>query len=601
MDSIEQTLAVATGHHRAGRTAEAERLYRDVLDASPGHPDALHLLGVIALQAGRAEDAAAMIGQAVAGDDGSPLFHANLGHALHASGKTREAALSFARALTLLTNQGESWANVGALANLIRRYDDDTRRAAAAEVAARYGMGDVMRRHSLLFLLDGDVAHYRTLVQAVLDDPGRFSVPSIHYAYWGMAMRLFQGEARSGDVAGFTAGEYRRLHALLVEETARRYGLSARMRPAQPRATIAKVALVTNQMLGQGHQPTVDAFDYARRLQDDHGCAVVIVNPNAMAVEGENGFVPEYGYNVTEDYDGEQTIGAFGARVRMLSFPQRHFDEEKLHAIVDAIEGFDPDAIVAFGGSNLVADLFARTRPVVCLPTSSGVPASLARLILGYGPEDTAADWPADARARFRPFAFGWTLPEGGAPLVRGDFGLEEDGPVLAPVFAVVGNRLDQDATPAFLATVDSLLDRLPNARVAFAGTTEALPGRLAALRNANRVDPLGHVGDIRAFYRVVTAYLNPPRQGGGGSAACALAEGLPVVTLGGGDVAGVAGAGFTVADESAFLDRAAALAEDAAFRARQSEEAKARFAGAGDRARSAERLLAYALEAQRV
>ncbi|MGF7175185.1 glycosyltransferase [Azospirillum doebereinerae] len=595
MDMIEQTLAVATEHHRAGRTDEAERLYRDVLNASPGHPDALHLLGVIALQSGRSQDAAEMIGQAVAGDGGSALFQANLGHALHACGRTREAALSFARALTLLTNQGESWGNVGALANLIRRYDDDTRKAAAAEVDAHYSMGDVMRRHSLLFLLDGDIAHYRRLVQAVLDEPLRFSVPSLHYAYWGMAMRLFQGEARSGDIGGFTGGEYRRFYRLLVEETSRRYGIAVRLRRAQPRDAVRKVALVTNQMLGQGHQPTVDAFDYARRLQNDHGCEVVIVNPNAMAIAGENGFVPEYSYNVTEEYDGEQTIGAFGARVRMLSFPQKHFDEEKLHAIVDAVEGFDPDVILSFGASNVVADLFARTRPVVCLPTSSGLPPSLARLLLGYGPEDSAAGWPDDARERFRPFSFGWTLPEGGAPLLRGDFGLDDEG----PVFAVVGNRLDQEAGPEFLARIDALLDRLPSAHVAFAGATETLPERLKALRNAGRVDSLGHVDDIRAFYRVVTAYLNPQRQGGGGSAAFALAEGLPVVTFGGGDVAGVAGAAFTVADEAAFIERAATLAGDAAFRARQSDEAKARFAQTGDRARSAERLLAYALEAQ--
>lgn len=406
MDQIEQTLAVATEHHRAGRTAEAERLYRDVLDASPGHPDALHLLGVIALQSGRAEEAVDRIAQAVAGDDGSPLFHTNLGHALHACGRQREAALSFARALSLLTNEGEGWGNVGALANLIRRYDDDIRAEAAAEVDAHYTMGDVMRRQSLLFLLTGDIAYYRSLVNAVLADPQRFSVPSLHYAYWGIAMRLFQGDVRKGDVGAFTHGEFRRFYRLLVEETARRYGLDIWMRRAAPRAEVKRVVLITNQMLGEGHQPTADAFDYARRLQDDHGCAVLIVNPNAMAVSGENGFVPEYSYNVTEEYDGEQTIAAHGAAVRMLSFPQPRFDVEKLTAIVDAVERFDPDVIVAFGASNTVADLFARTRPVVFLPTSSGLPASLATLLLGYAPEDSAAGWPEEARARFRPFSF---------------------------------------------------------------------------------------------------------------------------------------------------------------------------------------------------
>lgn len=595
MDQIEQTLAVATEHHRAGRTAEAERLYRDVLDASPGHPDALHLLGVIALQSGRADEAVDRIAQAVAGDDGSPLFHANLGHALHASGRQREAALSFARALTLLTNEGEGWGNVGALANLIRRYDDDIRAAAAAEVDAHYTMGDVMRRQSLLFLLTGDVAYYRALVNTALDDPLRFSIPSMHYAYWGIAMRLFQGDTRKGDVSAFTTGEFRRFYRLLVEETARRYGLDTRLRRVAPRNAVKRVALITNQMLGEEHQPTADAFDYARRLQEDHGCEVLIVNSNAMAVEGENGFVPEYSYNVTAEYDGEQNLTAHGAKVRMLSFPQPRFDEEKLTAIVDAVQRFDPDVIVAFGGSNTVADLFARSRPVVFLPTSSGLPPSLATLLLGYAQEDSAAGWPEEARARFRPFSFGWTLPEAGPARSRADFGLPADG----PLYVVVGNRLDEEVGPEFLETLDRLLDRVPEAHIAFAGAVADLTGRTAAARNAARMHALGNVDAIRGLYGVATAYLNPPRQDGGSSAVFALADGLPVVTYAQGDVAGITGAAMTVADEAAFLDRAAALGLDAAARAQAAEAARTRFTETADRARSVEKLLDYAREAQ--
>jgi len=595
MDQIEQTLAVATEHHRAGRTAEAERLYRDVLDASPGHPDALHLLGVLALQSGRADEAVDRIAQAVAGDDGSPLFHANLGHALHASGRHREAAMSFARALTLLTNEGEGWGNVGALANLIRRYDDDIRAAAAAEVDARYAMGDVMRRQSLLFLLTGDIAYYHALVNTALDDPLRFSIPSMHYAYWGIAMRLFQGDTRKGDVSAFTTGEFRRFYRLLVEETARRYGLDTRLRRVAPRPAVKRVALITNQMLGEGHQPTADAFDYARRLQDDHGCEVLIVNPNAMAVEGENGFVPEYSYNVTAEYDGEQTLTAYGANVRMLSFPQPRFDEEKLTAIVDAVQRFDPDVIVAFGGSNTVADLFARSRPVVFLPTSSGLPPSLATLLLGYGPDDNADGWPQEARARFRPFSFGWTLPDAGPSRSRADFGLPADG----ALYVVVGNRLDQEVVPEFIETLDRLLDRVPEAHVAFAGAATELPGRIAAARNATRMHALGDVDAIRGLYGVATAYLNPPRQGGGGSAAFALADGLPVVAYAQGDVAGIVGAAMTVADGTAFLDRAAELGQDANARTKAAEAARSRFADTGDRARSVAKLLDYAREAQ--
>ncbi|WP_029009898.1 tetratricopeptide repeat protein [Azospirillum halopraeferens] len=595
METIDQTLAVATEHHKAGRTAEAERLYREVLDRSPGHPDALHLLGVLSLQAGRPAEAADLIARAVAADAESPVFHSNLGHALHALGRPRDAAESFARALVLVCNSGDNPGNsINSLSALIQRYDPDSRRAAADIVSRDYALGDVMRRLSLPFYLTGDIRYYRELVRAILAEPARFTVPSLHYAYWGISMQVFVGAARSGPLAEFVADELARLYDLLVDETALRYATAARMRPAGPRPQVRRVALITNQMLGAGHQPTLDAFDYARRLQDECGVEVLIVNANTMAATPENGFIPAFSYNVTEAYSGVQMIEAYGARVRMASFPHLRFDEEKVHAIIDHVEGFDPDAIVAFGGSNIIADLFADTRAVVLLPTSSGVPNSHADLVLGYDAADRPDGWPAELAARFRPHAFGWTPPPEDAVLSRGELGLPDTG----ALFVVVGNRLDAEVDDAFLALVDGLLDRLPDAVVAFAGEVTTLPGRLAGLRNAGRARSLGHVEAIRALYRIATALLNPRRQGGGGSAAFALAEGLPVVTPAAGDVARVAGPDFTVADDAALLDRARALATDPALHAAQAAAARDRFAAVGDRRRSAEQLLAYCREA---
>ncbi|RMF90868.1 MAG: tetratricopeptide repeat protein [Nitrospinota bacterium] len=54
-------LARAIRHHRAGHLHQAETLYRQVLDQDPHQADALHLLGVLASQAGRYEMAIALI------------------------------------------------------------------------------------------------------------------------------------------------------------------------------------------------------------------------------------------------------------------------------------------------------------------------------------------------------------------------------------------------------------------------------------------------------------------------------------------------------------------------------------------------------------
>ena len=53
-ETIQRAMQVAIEHHQAGRLAEAEGIYRQVLARFPDHTDALHLLGVLAGQTGQA-------------------------------------------------------------------------------------------------------------------------------------------------------------------------------------------------------------------------------------------------------------------------------------------------------------------------------------------------------------------------------------------------------------------------------------------------------------------------------------------------------------------------------------------------------------------
>lgn len=72
-----QTLQFATQEIRAGRLANAEALLRPVLAAQPGHAAALHLLGVAAQQAGRAEEAVRLLRQAIAANPDVQHYHNN--------------------------------------------------------------------------------------------------------------------------------------------------------------------------------------------------------------------------------------------------------------------------------------------------------------------------------------------------------------------------------------------------------------------------------------------------------------------------------------------------------------------------------------------
>ena len=101
IDPAAATLAQGVQFHQMGRLAEAASLYHQALRIHPGHPDALHLLGMLACQQGRFADAVDLISQATAANGRVPDYHANLGLALQNLGRPAEAEAACRRALKL--------------------------------------------------------------------------------------------------------------------------------------------------------------------------------------------------------------------------------------------------------------------------------------------------------------------------------------------------------------------------------------------------------------------------------------------------------------------------------------------------------------------
>ncbi|MFQ5507731.1 MAG: tetratricopeptide repeat protein [Leptospirillia bacterium] len=100
-DPTAQTLTLALQHHNGGRLAQAEQLYRQVLNTHPEHPDALHLLGVMAFQVGRYEDAAELAGRAVLARPKFAEAHNNQGIALRKLERIDDAIKAYRNALRI--------------------------------------------------------------------------------------------------------------------------------------------------------------------------------------------------------------------------------------------------------------------------------------------------------------------------------------------------------------------------------------------------------------------------------------------------------------------------------------------------------------------
>jgi predicted O-linked N-acetylglucosamine transferase (SPINDLY family) len=119
----EQTLAAAMAHHRAGRLAEAERLYRLACNSDPGNARAFHLLGVVAHQLGR-PDAASLVGKAVTLDPDFAEAHNDRGVILAANGSFTEAVASFDRAVRLNPGYHEARNNLARGLRSLGRFDE---------------------------------------------------------------------------------------------------------------------------------------------------------------------------------------------------------------------------------------------------------------------------------------------------------------------------------------------------------------------------------------------------------------------------------------------------------------------------------------------
>ena len=113
MMTIAQAYQVAVQHHQAGRLAEAEAIYRQILALDPRHADSLHLLGVLALQAGRSDLAVDLIRQASALLPDEPAMHSNLGEACRRLGLLDEAIAECRRAIEIQPDFTDAYNNLG--------------------------------------------------------------------------------------------------------------------------------------------------------------------------------------------------------------------------------------------------------------------------------------------------------------------------------------------------------------------------------------------------------------------------------------------------------------------------------------------------------
>jgi len=149
--SIEQVLGQAYQLHQAGRLAEAEGLYRQVLAQQPQHPEALHLLGLVAHKTGRSELAADLIRRSISSKPQIAEFHVNLGVVLASQGRHDQAIAAFRQALALKPDSAEAHYNLGLALGEVQRWEESLA-AFGRAVAGKPGLAEAHHRMGRILL-----------------------------------------------------------------------------------------------------------------------------------------------------------------------------------------------------------------------------------------------------------------------------------------------------------------------------------------------------------------------------------------------------------------------------------------------------------------
>jgi tetratricopeptide (TPR) repeat protein len=119
--SADRAFQEATALHGQRRLPEAERRYRDVLAAEPGHAGALCYLGLLSAQLGRLEDGAALLRQSIDRNPDAAESHNHLGGVLQQMGRHREAVVCHAQAIALVPNFPDARLNLAAAQQALGR------------------------------------------------------------------------------------------------------------------------------------------------------------------------------------------------------------------------------------------------------------------------------------------------------------------------------------------------------------------------------------------------------------------------------------------------------------------------------------------------
>jgi len=162
-------LRAAVSLHQAGRFAEAEAIYEELLDSFPDHAGTVHMYGVLAYQTNRVDLAIEFISRAIRLNPSHAACYCNLGNAYKSGLRLQEAIASYRQALAINPELIDAHLNLGAVLCEVGEFDDaltsfqQVIRIAPMHADAHFNVGQLLEnRHEPVEAIES----YRRAVEA---------------------------------------------------------------------------------------------------------------------------------------------------------------------------------------------------------------------------------------------------------------------------------------------------------------------------------------------------------------------------------------------------------------------------------------------------
>ena len=332
-----------------------------------------------------------------------------------------------------------------------------------------------------------------------------------------------------------------------------------------------RVVIVTEQLLRyEQHAPTKVILDMAYLLQKKMGYSVLIMtfpsNISNMIPIWYNAqrmlSLEDYNYSpIAREYKGETF---WGYQTGMESMNIRDYS-----LALSYILEWNPLFVYSFGAVNPVVDLLTRYTTVVAQSMSTKLPVSIAQILISLEDEKKLSLEDGQKIVKFnrKPVYF----EKEKRIHTRREYGLPEN----RFMCVIVGNRLETDVDEAFIEMINQLCIKMNNIAFVFIGKIGMKQEELKDKIPNAQMYFVDYCDDLLGIYKIMDLYINPKRQGGGYSAAMAIAAGLPVVTCDYGDVAYHVGQDFVVPDYEKMKQEIICYASNSVYKKEKINQAK--------------------------